>query len=85
MDALRMLIVTVICGGLVYLLGGTVVSGLRTGRIAHTNSSSFCERRKNPFTYWALAVLFSSMALGCIYGLAKVVIDVLGILFGHDI
>lgn len=42
-----MLIVTVICGGLVYLLGGTVVSGLRTGRIAHTNSSSFCERRKS--------------------------------------
>ena len=79
MNALRLAAVTAICGWLVYLLGGTVVSGLRTGRIAHTDSSSFCKRRENPLGYWFLVVLFSGMALCCIYAWVQVARDVFGI------
>lgn len=76
MNALRIIVATAIFGGLVYLLGSKVVSGLRTGNVAHTDSSSFFKRSQNPLGYWALIVLFSGMAFGCIYAWVQVVRDV---------
>jgi hypothetical protein len=59
---LRLLVVTVVMGALAALLVATIVSGLRSGKVAHTDSASFCDRRKNPIGYWALLALFSGFA-----------------------
>ena len=76
MSALRIVAATLIYGGFVLLLGRTVLSGLRSGRVARTDSSSFCWRRDNPLGYWALIVLFSGMVLGCIFAWVQVMWDV---------
>ncbi len=63
--------------GLVIFLGRVLVVGLSTGRIAHTDSSSFCDKRKNPFFYWFLVSLFAVFLLSSVYVWVKVAYDVL--------
>lgn len=73
MNILRMVVVTAICGWILYHVGRAVISGLRAGRIPHTDSVSFCRRGENPFGYWALVVLLSGIALCSIYAWAQLV------------
>jgi hypothetical protein len=50
-------------GYMVYL----VFTGLRSGRLFHTDSRSYCERSRNPMSFWLLVVLFSLFALLAVY------------------
>ena len=58
MQIFRLIIVTVVTGGLVWLLGRTVFEGIKSGTIRHTDSTRVCRRDKNPVGFWALVVLF---------------------------
>ncbi len=57
---LRIVIATLVCWGLVLFLGYVVAAGFRTGKISHSDSSSFVSRAKNPLAFWSLVVLFLS-------------------------
>jgi hypothetical protein len=67
MDWLRLLVISAICGGLSMFLGHAVFTGLRSGRIAHTNTSSFCKKQEKPLGYWALVIFFSAIIFGCLF------------------
>ena len=67
MHIIRMILVTIVCGWLVALLCRNVISGLRTGRIHHTNSSSYYYRKNNSIAYWSLVILFLAMIIGASY------------------
>ena len=67
MNWLGFITLSAICGGLSILLGRVVFFGLQSGRIAHTDSSSFCKRQENPLGYWALVILFSAIIFGCLF------------------
>lgn len=58
MQIVRIIAVSGIAGWLCWFLGKTVVDGIRTGAIHHTNSKKVCRRKKNPVGFWALVVLF---------------------------
>lgn len=62
-QALRIIVATVVVLGLAWLLGKTVVDGIRTGAIRHTDSTSRCQRQKNPIGFWTLVLLFSGLAV----------------------
>jgi len=47
----RIIIVTFVIGWLAWILGRTLVDGLRTGKIRHTDSKKRCDRKKNPLGY----------------------------------
>jgi hypothetical protein len=57
----RIIIVTFVIGWLGWFLGRTLVDGLRTGKIRHTDSKSRCDRKKNPLGYWALVCFFAGL------------------------
>jgi hypothetical protein len=71
MNWLGFITLSAICGGLCIFLGRVVFSGLQSGRIAHTDSSSFCKRQENPLGYWALVIFFSAIILGCLFILGR--------------
>ncbi len=57
----RVIVVTLVIGGVAWVLGWALVDGLRTGKIRHTDSRRKCDRKKNPFGYWALVCLFCGL------------------------
>jgi hypothetical protein len=59
MQILRAIVVTVIAGWFSWFLGKTVIEGIRTGAIRHTNSTQICRRKDNPIGFWSLVILFS--------------------------
>lgn len=63
MHMLRLVLVSLVCGGLILLLGWMVLRGLRSGRIAHSDSTSWVARRDNPLRFWVLVILFSALML----------------------
>jgi len=63
MQVLRILIVSVIAGGLLWLLVGTLFHGLRTGKMRYMDSTSVCDRRSNPVLFWFLALVFASLSI----------------------
>ena len=75
MHIIRMVLVTIVCGWLVALLCKNVISGLRTGRIHHTNSSSYYYRKNNFIAYWSLVLLFLVMIIGVTYSWFQVFYD----------
>ena len=76
MGLLRLALVSLVCGTFVVFLGRVLLIGLRTGRIAHTNTSTFCEKKKNPLGYWFLVGLFSVLLSAGIYAWAMAAYDV---------
>ncbi len=77
LELLSLAVGALLWGGLVIFLGRVLLLGLLTGRIAHTDSSSFCDKNKNPFFYWFLVSLFSVFLLASIYVWVKVAYDIL--------
>lgn len=77
MNWFRLIIISVICGWLIIFLGRVVFNGFRSGRIAHTDSSSFCKKQENPLRYWALVVLFSIIIFGCIFAWGQVAHEII--------
>lgn len=62
-QVIRILVATVVAGGLAWFLGNTVIEGIRTGAIRHTDSTSRCRRQQSPVKFWSLVVLFSGMVV----------------------
>ena len=72
---IRLIVVTVVAGGLVWFLGRTVIQGIQTGAIRHTDSIRACRRDKNPAGFWALVALFSAFTIGIGSAWAFAVVD----------
>ncbi len=60
LQILRIIFMTAVVGWLSWFLGKTVIVGIRTGTIRHTDSTRVCRRSSNPIGYWFLVVLFSA-------------------------
>ena len=54
----RIIGATLILGLLSWFLGRTVIEGLKTGSIRHTDSTQKCSRNENPIGFWSLILLF---------------------------
>lgn len=67
LSLLRLLAVFAIAGSFAVQMIRTVWGGLKTGKMAHSDSRSFADRRKQPIFFWFLAVLFSLFALGALF------------------
>jgi hypothetical protein len=67
MMILRAIILTVICLGLTSHMTYTIYSGLRSGKVGHTDSRMYCERAKNPLGYWSLMGLFTAFGMLGVY------------------
>ena len=74
---LRLVFTTAVTWSLAVYLAVVIVKGLRTGRMAHSDSTSFVARAERPVSFWALAILFTIMVLGILGVWAKVVINAL--------
>lgn len=62
----RLLLVTAVCAMLAAILGRAVVRALKTGKVAHTDSRMYCDRRTKPVCFWGLVVLFGAFALASV-------------------
>jgi hypothetical protein len=63
MQTLRLILVSLICVPLLWLLLSTLWNGLRTGKMRWRDSTSICDRRKQPLLYWFLVVVFSFFSI----------------------
>ncbi|MFN7114537.1 MAG: hypothetical protein ACK4PK_09315 [Alphaproteobacteria bacterium] len=64
---LRLLAALAICGSFAMQMIGTLWRGFKTGKMPHSDSTSFADRRKQPLFFWFLAALFGFFVLGAIY------------------
>ncbi len=55
---LRIVLATLVCWGFALFLGYVIATGLRTGKISHSDTSSFVARATHPVAFWFLVVLF---------------------------
>jgi hypothetical protein len=76
-EMFRIILVSLVAGWLSWFLGMTVLRGIRTGAIHHTDSTKVCRREKNPVGFWSLVALFSGMVIMFISAWGFVVIDAL--------
>ena len=53
------LIAFAIYAAYVFYLLKVIIRGIRTGKIAHTDSRQFADRSKQPIFFWFLVMLFS--------------------------
>jgi len=58
---LPLVVASVVCGGLLWLLGRTLLRGLRTGRMPHSDTTQFADRHTSPVSFWFLTLVFSGM------------------------
>ncbi len=57
----RIIVASIVCGALLWLLGRTLVLGLRSGRMPHSDSTSTADRRTSPALFWFLTVVFATL------------------------
>ena len=74
---LRLFIVTVVVGYLCWLLSKTVVDGIKTGAISHTDSTKKCKMESNPVMFWSLVILFNAIIICCALAWWFVLCDVI--------
>ena len=82
MGLIRAAVLTLLCGGFAIYMAGLVVSGLRSGRVKHTDSRSYYTRESNPAAYWLLIILFSAFSALGFYVWAVTIGPMLGTLPG---
>jgi hypothetical protein len=63
MQIFRLILVSLICGSLLWLLLSTLWTGLRTGKMRWRDSTSVCDRSKQPLLYWFLVIVFSFFSI----------------------
>ena len=56
----RIIVTSLVCGALLWLLGRTLVLGLRSGRMPHSDSTSTADRRTSPALFWFLTLVFTA-------------------------
>ncbi len=57
----RIIVASIVCGALLWLLGRTLILGLRSGRMPHSDSTSTADRRTSPALFWFLTVVFATL------------------------
>jgi hypothetical protein len=67
MQILRLILISLICGGLLWLLLSTLWNGLRTGKLRWRDSTSICDRSKQPLLYWFLVTAFSGFSIVIVF------------------
>jgi len=72
---LRIIFVTMVAGWFCWFLGKTVIHGLRTGAIRHTDSTRTSRRDQNPLGFWSLVIFFTVIVLDFAIGWLFVVAD----------
>jgi hypothetical protein len=50
MPWVSVVIASIVCGALLWLLGRTLVIGLRSGRMPHSDTTQFADRRSSPLS-----------------------------------
>jgi len=75
MEILRIVLVSVTGGWFCWFLGNTIIDGIRTGAIRHTDSTSMCRRKTNPVGFWALVVLFTAFVALVAWKCGSAVVD----------
>jgi lipid-A-disaccharide synthase-like uncharacterized protein len=63
MESLRIIVSTLVAAGLLWLLLGTILGGLRTGRIHYLDSTSTCDRNSRPLLFWFLVLVFAALSV----------------------
>jgi hypothetical protein len=58
MTWVSVVIASIVCGALLWLIGRTLVLGLRSGRMPHSDSTSTADRRTSPALFWFLTLVF---------------------------
>lgn len=61
MEVVRVIAMLALCGGLGALAASSLWSGLRTGKMPHSDSTSTYDRMTQPVRFWFVAVLFLMM------------------------
>jgi len=69
----RLLLALAVCGAFATQMIYTIWVGLKTGKMSHSDSVSYADRRKQPLFFWFLAVLFGLFALGALFLLYYVI------------
>jgi len=77
MEIFRLVVGTAILGWLFWILGKTVIQGIMTGSIRHTDASRLCRRKNNPVGFWALVILFTGFILGIGSSWVFMVVDII--------
>jgi hypothetical protein len=67
MQTIRLILISLICGPLLWLLLSTLWNGLRTGKMRWRDATSICDRRKQPLLYWLLVIVFSGFSTAIAY------------------
>lgn len=60
---LPLVVASVVCGRLLWLLGRTLLRGLRTGRMPHSDTTQIADRRTSPLVYWFVTLVFASLSV----------------------
>jgi hypothetical protein len=75
MEFLRIILLVLIYGALMIFLGSMLLRGLRTGKMAHSDSERFIDQMRHPMLYWGLAALFSGIIMLGIIGLLRLFVS----------
>ena len=78
----RLLVVTLFAGWVCWYHGTTVIDGLKTGSIRHTDSTSRYRRDEDPFGFWSTVVMFTAFVVATAVAWFLVVSDLVRILAG---
>jgi hypothetical protein len=70
---MRPIIVLLLTVPLGAFLTWTLVQGLRWGRIKHSDSLSYFDRRREPFWFWLVAAVYLGFIGACVFLLVSVV------------
>jgi hypothetical protein len=54
----RIIVSSLVCPALLWLLGRTLVLGLRSGHMPHSDATSTADRRASPALFWFLTLVF---------------------------
>mgnify|MGYP000858927495 FL=1 len=74
---LRVLFAVAICGGFAFFMIANILQGLASGKMSHSDSRRFADRRKQPLFFWFLFFVFSAFAAAALYVLYDVLRRVL--------
>jgi len=74
---LRVLFAVLVCGGFAFFMLANILQGLASGKMPHSDTRRFADRRKQPLFFWFLFFVFSAFAAAALYVLYDVLRRVL--------
>ncbi len=77
-------LVTIACWEFIRFLGGVIVQGLKNGTIRHTTAKTTCSKEENPWSFWILVVVFSSMLMTAVLLWTALLFDIAPMIAGSQ-